>query len=401
MTSSRDTLKAFTDAAADAVARAIASVHREAQREKEVRDAQFAARLAELETRIASVSEIERKVEARLATMKDGERGEPGFGLDDFDTELNGDGRTLLLRFVRGGTEIVREIPLPVGPKGDAGERGPQGERGEAGPPGRDGIDGAAGERGEPGQSGPRGETGPQGDPGRDGVDGKDGLPGRDGVDGKPGERGERGERGETGERGLQGDAGTPGERGEAGPVGERGEGGERGPEGAPGKMPIVRQWTDRVWYEGDVVAFDGGAFQALRDTGKAPGADDWICLAERGVDGADGSDGRDGEDGRSLSIRGTWLDVNEYRALDVVALNGASFVAKRDNPGPCPGDGWQLMAIQGKQGKPGDRGAPGPRGEVGPSLTDATIDDRGLMTLTNADGSTVHCDLYPLLSQL
>jgi hypothetical protein len=56
---------------------------------------------------------------------------------------------------------------------------------------------------------------------------------------------------------------------------------------------------------------------------------------------------------------------------LDVVALNGGSFMARRDGPGPCPGPDWQLIASPGKQGergRNGERGAIGPRGVEGPS---------------------------------
>jgi hypothetical protein len=30
--------------------------------------------------------------------------------------------------------------------------------------------------------------------------------------------------------------------------------------------------------------------------------------------------------------------------------MHGDSFVAKRDNPGICPGDGWQLLSGPGKR---------------------------------------------------
>jgi hypothetical protein len=44
-----------------------------------------------------------------------------------------------------------------------------------------------------------------------------------------------------------------------------------------------------------------------------------------------------DGRDGRSLNVRGTWDPGASYFTLDVVACNGASFIARRDNPGVCP----------------------------------------------------------------
>lgn len=319
MTSLRDTLNSFTDAAAVSVARAIATVQRDAERERELREAQFAARMTELDARIAAVGEVERTIKERLASLKDGE-------------------------------------------------------------PGRDGADGLPGANGENG---------------RDGVNGKDGEPGRDGVsltldDVKPMIEA------------LVADAvaaiPSPAD-GKDGRDGRDGIDGERGPAGAPGKLPRVRFWQDDVHYEGEVVVFNGRTYQAVRDTGKAPGHEDWICIAERGVDG---QNGQDGADGRSFVIRGTWLEINQYRMLDVVALNGASFVAKRDDPGPCPGEGWQLMAAQGKRGQMGEgkKGDTGVRGLPGEPIVSMSVDDDGVLTLTNGDGSQVTCDLYPLLNR-
>jgi hypothetical protein len=113
----------------------------------------------------------------------------------------------------------------------------------------------------------------------------------------------------------------------------------------------------------GDVVAYDGGTFQAKRDTGQSPSHADWMCLATAG------------RDGKSITVRGTFDQSVNYRRLDVVALNGGSFIALKDAPGPCPGPGWQLLASQGKRGavgEKGERGVPGPRGD--PGLSGATI---------------------------
>src|SRR6516164_11470626 len=46
--------------------------------------------------------------------------------------------------------------------------------------------------------------------------------------------------------------------------------------------------------------------------------------------------------------IRGTHDPKAEYVANDMVAKDGGTFIARRNNPGPCPGEGWQLMARQG-----------------------------------------------------
>ncbi|MCP3471415.1 hypothetical protein NLM33_18735 [Bradyrhizobium sp. CCGUVB1N3] len=67
--------------------------------------------------------------------------------------------------------------------------------------------------------------------------------------------------------------------------------------------------------------------------------------------------------------ICGTYREGETYKFLNIVALNGSAFVARCDDPGPCPGDGWQLIASAGRQGKPGpkgERGEPGPRGLPG-----------------------------------
>jgi hypothetical protein len=68
--------------------------------------------------------------------------------------------------------------------------------------------------------------------------------------------------------------------------------------------------------------------------------------------------------------VCGTYSEGETYSFLNIVALGGSSFVARADDPGPCPGDGWQLIASAGRAGKPGpmgERGEPGLRGERGP----------------------------------
>jgi hypothetical protein len=138
------------------------------------------------------------------------------------------------------------------------------------------------------------------------------------------------------------------------GPPGPAGPPGEQGP---PGKLPLVKLWTpETVYYAGDVVAHDGGTFQAKRDTGQPPSRADWVCLAAAG------------RDGNSVTVRGTFDETTEYRRLEVVARNGGSFVALKDAPGPCPGSGWQLIASQGRRGVAGEKGERGPKGDPGSS---------------------------------
>jgi hypothetical protein len=131
-------------------------------------------------------------------------------------------------------------------------------------------------------------------------------------------------------------------------PAGARAQQGER-----------MRRQTRSIM-RGAIVAFAGGTWQAQRDTARVPGAQDWVCLASAG---------------HSFTVRGTFNETADYRHLDVVALNGGSFIALKDAPGPCPGPGWQLLASQGKRGvagEKGERGAQGPQGN--PGLSGATI---------------------------
>jgi len=51
----------------------------------------------------------------------------------------------------------------------------------------------------------------------------------------------------------------------------------------------------------------------------------------------------------------------------DAVLVGGSSFMALRDDPGPCPGRGWQLLAAAGRDGKQGATGPQGERGLFGP----------------------------------
>lgn len=215
------------------------------------------------------------------------------------------------------------------------------------------------------------------------------------GPKGDPGERGERGERGPHGERGENGEKGDPGERGEQGPRGERGETGERGADGRDGKLPLVKEWADQVYYAGDCVTRNGATWQAAQDTGREPPHDDWLCIAAAG------------RDARSPRIRGTWNDGDEYAALDVVALDGGAYIARDNDPGVCPGPGWQMIAMRGKSGRPGEKGSPGARGPAGergapgPALLEASVDGQGVLSLVREDGHVVTADFYDVLRRL
>ena len=97
----------------------------------------------------------------------------------------------------------------------------------------------------------------------------------------------------------------------------------------------------------------------------------------------------------KSICHRGTYKEDGEYAAYDAVALNGGSFLALHDNPGPCPGPGWQLLAGPGKRGVAGERGSQGERGpkgepgDRGPTIKGWKIDRANYMaTPVMSDGS-------------
>jgi hypothetical protein len=148
-----------------------------------------------------------------------------------------------------------------------------------------------------------------------------------------------------------------------------------------PAQFPSVKAFSaDTIYHEGDIVAFAGGTYQATKDTARAPGAKDWVCLARSGD---------------SLTPRGAYDDHADYRCLDVIMVDGSSFVALKDHPGPCPGADWQLLASRGSRGDrglKGERGLPGPKGEAGASgatIRDWKIDRaRYVATPIMSDGS-------------
>jgi hypothetical protein len=95
---------------------------------------------------------------------------------------------------------------------------------------------------------------------------------------------------------------------------------------------------------------------------------------------------------------------TESYAQLDIVALDGATFIAKHGNPGICPSDDWQLMSRQGKPGRRGETGERGPRGEKGdqgppavvPQFLGARIDEDYNLLRVLSDGSKEVMPLRP-----
>jgi hypothetical protein len=354
------------EALRSALGHVISQQRKQWDQQREVIEAQGRAVIAELQAKVASLeARVNQVISEKMATIRNGDPGPQG-------------------------------IPGIPGDRGETGLPGPQGLPGEPGAPGHEGPAGPAGTPGEGGLPGPQGPAGEPGAPGQVGPAGAVGMPGERGLPGMAGDRGERGPqgdpgsiglsiKGDRGERGEAGERGLPGERGEAGPAGLniKGDRGEPGEPGAPGErgpigtLPIVKVWEPGVHYTGGVVAKDGATYQAAKDTAGIPGdSRDWICLA------------RAGADGRSPVVRGLFSDSETYRHLDMVALGGGTFIAKKDNPGKCPGPDWQLLVSQGKAGQKGERGLAGERGERGlpgtaaPTIVDWAIDRENFLAV-------------------
>jgi hypothetical protein len=172
---------------------------------------------------------------------------------------------------------------------------------------------------------------------------------------------------------------------------------GAPGPAGPPGKLEIVKAHVEgRVYYERDLVVANGALYQAERDTAAIPPHTDWLCITRAG---------RDGKDAVDFRIEGTYDLAAKYRRLSVVTLNGSSFVARHDDPGPCPGDGWQLFASAGKRGQQGPKGERGERGSMGPPasvprIVTTEIDPHYNLNILYSDGSRDTIPLRPAFEQ-
>lgn len=86
-----------------------------------------------------------------------------------------------------------------------------------------------------------------------------------------------------------------------------------------------------------------------------------------------------------TFRAKGTYDARTVYNYLDVVTKDSSSFVALRDSPGTCPGDGWQMIACGGKRGPEGQRGPAGPMGPA-PRFSGAGFSHRG-MEIQTSDG--------------
>lgn len=373
----------------------------------------FKARAGEAEARYAAFElRAEAEQRERLAALKDGRDGVDGKdGVDGTDAQ-EVDIASLVEAVARDVSSRLDQVVA------DAQERiATRLLELKDGAPGRDGVDG---------------RDGKDGDDGRDGIDGKDGEPGRDGVDADPDKIVERVSadiaarlsgfeqtaqvqvanlvaeaRAAVDEKLAAVRDGVDGKdadeqaiiRSVTMAVDARIDEIKRtvsdgaaealteirsklaevkdGRDGKDGKMPIAREWTDEVHYAGDIVIHAGGTWQATRDTAKEPPHGDWACLAAPGVAA------------KGFVVCGTYDPEAAYAEKDVVMTGGSSFVALRDAPGPCPGDGWQLWASKGSRGAQGERGQKGDMGSPGRDAVEVVslYRDGDEIVLTTAEG--------------
>jgi integrin beta 3 len=136
------------------------------------------------------------------------------------------------------------------------------------------------------------------------------------------------------------------------------------------------------VHYQGALVFHEGSTWCARAVTAEEPPHHDWAPVAMAGRDGYVGE------------ARGLFDPAASYRGLDRVAFNGSEWVARQDNPGPLPGDGWMLAAKVGAKGERGDRGPRGEPGEPGISLANAKLVE---WAITDGKASI---DLLPLFDK-
>jgi hypothetical protein len=152
-----------------------------------------------------------------------------------------------------------------------------------------------------------------------------------------------------------------------------------------------VVPWSDRVFYEGELVTWEGSCWQATRDTAKRPGlTDEWRVIAAAGVAGS------------SFRIRGTHVADETYSALDVVTLDHGWFIAKTDNPGVIPGPGWQSGPVgkRGEKGLPGEKGPRGDQGKSAPHWVGVKLDGFTVKAMMSDGTIGPTFSLLPLLDQ-
>jgi hypothetical protein len=106
----------------------------------------------------------------------------------------------------------------------------------------------------------------------------------------------------------------------------------------------------------------------------------------ERGLPGEPGAAGPPGASTLPWRFCRAYDPKQSYSQNDVVAHDGGSWAATKDNPGELPGDGWMQLNQRGKPGRQGDKGERGERGPAGLGIADMFI-ERGHLVVEFTDG--------------
>jgi len=171
---------------------------------------------------------------------------------------------------------------------------------------------------------------------------------------------------------------GEPGPKGEPGEKGDKGEPGET-PELSDELVAAVLDKTRELRLDIDEQLFAATKrFDRLSTEFEERLAN--LKDGEPGPAGMPGPAGPAGRDGATGEPRGKYDGKEFYQKLDRVSFNGSEWIARKDPPGPLPGDGWMLGAM-GKKGRPG----------VG--IQNAVVRDYALV-LEMTDGKTLSIDL-------
>ena len=142
--------------------------------------------------------------------------------------------------------------------------------------------------------------------------------------------------------------------------IGPPGPAGPRGEQGTPGKMPMVKLWVPETgFYAGDVVAYDGGTFQARRDTGQPP------SLPTGSVSPLPAATAR----ASRCAARSTGPQTITALTLSLSTAAASSRSRMPLVPARVPvGSLSPARASAARAGEKGERGPPGPKGDPGAS---------------------------------
>lgn len=168
------------------------------------------------------------------------------------------------------------------------------------------------------------------------------------------------------------------GERGEKGDPGEKGERGDQGAAGSDGVNGTDGKDADMETLHNELVEL--------------------VAALPEPKDGRDGIDGKDAYPGE---VKGVFDPAEAYRARDIVKFDGSSWIAKVDDPGDIPGEGWMQLASKGKRGDRGERGLQGmvgKDGKDGASPIELKFDaDKMEFVMALDDGNVLEADFYPV----